>query len=617
MGLNLRYRRVLLILAQLALTALSNYFAFLFRFDGGPIPEVHVRPFLIGLPILLFYRFIAFAAFRLHHGLWRYASIWDLQAIVASVALSSIAFAGTIHILLDIGPYPRWIHLIDGLVLVCLLGGVRLLRRIYHDFDRFETEKRVLIFGAGDAGEMLVRDMKNNRFYNSEPVGFVDDDLEKVGRTIHGVQVLGTRDDLGRIIAERQPHEVIVATPRAQPAQIRAIVRALEPYKVPIKTLPNLRDILSGKTPISQVRSLALEDLMARRPVGLDTERIDRLVRDRRVLVTGAGGSIGSELSRQLAALGPQSLILLDHYENTLFELGQDLRQRGLAHTAVIADITDARRIDRIFAADKPDLVFHAAAHKHVPLMEANPSEAVKNNIGGTRVLAEAAAKHGVSEFVLISSDKAVNPSSVMGVTKRVAELIVRAATRDSSTRFVAVRFGNVLGSNGSVVGLFQQQIARGGPVTVTHPDMRRFFMLIPEAVSLVLHAAAMRDAGTIYALDMGEQIRLVDFARNMIRLAGFVPEEEIPITFIGSRPGEKLYEELWEQGETIEVSEVDKVFRVKPAAIPDDLANLLAAVESMAATERDDMVIALLADLVPSFTPDRRRASYPRALAI
>jgi FlaA1/EpsC-like NDP-sugar epimerase len=605
--------RRILVFVELTLAALSNYFAFLLRFDGGPIPDVHLRPFLIGLPILLCLRLFAFAAFRVHGGLWRYASIWDLQAIVLSVALSSIAFAATVNVVLDIGPYPRSIHLIDGAVLICLLGGARLLRRMYHEYDRFHTEKRVLILGAGDAGELLVRDMKHNRFYSSEPIGFVDDDVAKVGLRIHGVKVLGTRDDLPWIIAKLKPHEVIVATPRAQPAQIRSIVRSLEPYKVPIKTLPNLSDVLEGRVTVSHVRNLSLEDLMTRRPIGLDPAPLARMIRGQRVLVTGAGGSIGSELSRQLASLEPEELVLIDRYENTLFELAEDLRRHGLPYTAVIGDITDARRMDRLFAAARPQLVFHAAAHKHVPLMETSPSEAVKNNVRGTRVLVETANRHGVVEFVLISSDKAVNPSSVMGATKRVAELIVRAAAAESPTRFVAVRFGNVLGSNGSVVGLFQQQIARGGPVTITHPEMRRYFMLIPEAVALVLHAAAMR-AGNTYALDMGEQIPLVDFARNMIRLAGFVPEEEIPITFTGIRPGEKLQEELWEAGEAIEASDVDKIFRLRPAAVPSNLWSRLAQLEAVAADERDDDVIALLTDLVPTFTPDRRERPVPSA---
>jgi FlaA1/EpsC-like NDP-sugar epimerase len=607
----MRHRRALVVLAQVVLSAAANYLAFLLRFDGT-LPDVHVRPFLQGLPILLALRTAAFTVFRLHQGLWRYASVWDLQNIIGAVSLSSVAFALVVNVFVDLGPYPRSIHIIDSMLLIVMLGGVRMLRRVYHEFDRFQTERRVLIFGAGDAGEMIVRDMKNNRFYNCDPIGFVDDDIEKVGRSIHGVPVLGTREDLAKILEEEQPHEVIVAIPRAEPAQIRSIVRSLEPFKVPIKTLPNLSDVLAGRVELKQIRNLSLEDLMARRPIGLDHEPVRNLVNGRRVLVTGAGGSIGSELSRQLAVLGPSHLIVLDRYENTLFELCTSLGYATTcAFTPVIGDICDDHRMDRVFATMRPDIVFHAAAHKHVPLMETNPTEAVKNNVAGTRILSAAAMRHEVSEFVLISSDKAVNPSSVMGATKRVAELIVRSYASQSSTRFMAVRFGNVLGSNGSVAGIFERQIARGGPVTVTHPEMRRYFMLIPEAVSLVLHAAATQDTSTIFALDMGEQIRLVDFARTMIRLAGFVPEEEIAITYSGIRPGEKLSEELWEDGEISETSAVAEVFRVRSKPVPDNLHSVVSRLEAAAAAECDEEVLKLLSEIVPTF---RTHAAAPRA---
>ncbi len=367
-------------LAQIALAAASNFAAFLLRFDGE-LPAVHLRPFLLGLPVLLLLRLLAFELFGLQQGLWRYAGLWDLQRIVAAVTLSTAAFALLVNGIVDIGSYPRSIHVVDTLVLTALLGGLRLLRRAYREFDRFQKEKRVLIFGAGDAGEMLVRDMKNNRFYNSEPIGFIDDDRGKLGRTIHGVRVLGTRADLPRILAAEQPHEVIVATPTATPAQVRGIVRALEPFKVPIKTLPNLRDVLQGRIKVEQIRGMKLEDLMARAPIDLSPEPVQRLVHGRRVLVTGAGGSIGSELARQLAGFAPAALVLVDRYENALFELGHDLAHRNLPHVQVIADITDAARVDRVFATFMPEVVFHAAAHKHVPLMEANPAEAVKNNV--------------------------------------------------------------------------------------------------------------------------------------------------------------------------------------------------------------------------------------------
>jgi FlaA1/EpsC-like NDP-sugar epimerase len=601
----LRHRRPLIVALHCLMVAASNYAAFLLRFDFT-FPPQHWGPFLASLPVLILIRSVAFWTFRLYVGLWRYASVWDLQRIILAVALSSVFFAAIARWPLNLFlPYPRSVLVIDSLVMVMLLGGARLARRAYREFNRIETEKRVLVYGAGDAGEMIVRDMRNNRFYNCRPIGFIDDDPGKVGRSIHGVKVLGTRDDLPHILAEEQPHEVLVAMPRAEPAQIRSVVRSLERFKVPIKTLPNMRDVIDGKVEIGQIRSLAPADLLARSPVSLDPEPVRRLVNGRRVLVTGAGGSIGSELARQLAGFGPSRLLLIERYENALFDVCNDLEREhpGCRYEPLVADITDAPRIDSIFAALRPEVVFHAAAHKHVPLMERNPAEAVKNNVRGTRIMAQAAAKHEAGEFVLISSDKAVNPSSVMGATKRVCEFVVRSLNRPGGARFMAVRFGNVLDSNGSVTQVFAGQIARGGPVTVTHPEIRRFFMLIPEAVQLVLHAAAMRDPGTIYALDMGEQIRIQDLARNLIRLSGFVPDDEIEIQFVGLRPGEKLCEELLEEGEATESSGVAHVLRVKAAPVLTDL--LWAGVtrlERAAEEEREADVVRLLSEIVPTF---------------
>jgi FlaA1/EpsC-like NDP-sugar epimerase len=599
----LRYRRLAIVSLHLTLCLVSNTAAFLLRFDGQ-FPREHVRAFLYSLPLLVLIRGGFFWYFKLYHGFWRYASVWDLQRIIASVVLSTGVFAAVVLGVLHLGPYPRSVFIIDAILLVCLLGGARLLRRAYREFGRLQAEKRILVYGAGDAGELIVRDIRNNTFYNCSAVGFVDDDRAKLGRMIHGVKVLGSRDDLARILSAEQPHEVLLAMPMAEPWQIRAVVRALEPYKIPIKTLPNLRDIIDGRLQVSQIRALSLEDLMARQPVDLDPEPLRRLVNGRRVLVTGAGGSIGSELARQLAALGPARLLVLDRAENGLFDLGNDLLQQfpAVTHEPLIGDIADQRRMERLFREYQPDVVFHAAAHKHVPLMELNVGEAVKNNVRGTRVLAEVARAAGTAEFVLISSDKAVNPSSVMGATKRVAELIVRSLNRPEGTRFVAVRFGNVLGSNGSVARIFEAQLARGGPLTVTHPDIRRYFMLIPEAVQLVLHAAAMQESGMIYALDMGEQIRIVDLARNLIRLSGFIPDEEIQIQFTGLRPGEKLYEELVEEGETSQPSRIASVLRVQPAPVPSDLQARVALLESAADEGRTADVVHLLSELVPSF---------------
>jgi FlaA1/EpsC-like NDP-sugar epimerase len=551
---------------------------------------------------------VLFVPFRLYEGLWRYTGIWDLRNIIAGVVSSTLVFFAMVRWGLGLTEYPRVIYIIDCLLLIFFMGGIRLARRIYRELGHLQREKRVLIFGAGDAGEMIVRDMKNNPFYDYEPIGFVDDDPAKVGKAIHGVRVLGTREALQSIIASERPDEVLVAIPRAEPATIRGVVRALEPYKVPIKTLPSLRDVLDGKLTVSQIRNLSVEDLLARRAVRLDPARLRHLVTGRRVLVTGAGGSIGSELCRQVAALDPSVLVLLERYENGLYAVANDLEGRAGAALVcpAIGDVTDAGRVSALLAEHRPEIIFHAAAHKHVPLMQLNPCEAVKNNVLGTHTLAQAAERYGVERFILISTDKAVNPTSVMGATKRVAEMVVQSMTSWSQTCFVAVRFGNVLGSNGSVVPRFLEQIEAGGPVTLTHPEMRRFFMLIPEAVQLVLHAAALGHAGTVYVLEMGEQVRIVDMARNLIRLAGFVPEDEIPITFVGVRPGEKLFEELVGEDETLEPCGVENLRRVRPRRLPAPpiFEKRLVELEQLALQGDVKSVVEVLRDVVPTFRP-------------
>lgn len=607
-GWVLKHRRPLSVLFHLALIALSSYGAIWLRFDGR-IPEQYWQSWLRALPWLLLVRTLTFGWFRLYQGLWRYSDIWDLRSIISAVALSSLAHYLLIRSAFGWTSYPRAVFIIDALLLILAMGGVRLGRRIYHEPSYVDRGKRVLVFGAGDAGEMIVRDMKNNEYYGYQPIGFVDDDPQKVGARIHGVPVLGTRQELTAIIETHRPHEVVVAMPSAGAAIVRDVVRALEPYRVPIKTLPNLRDIIDGRLLVSQIRSLKIEDLLARAPVGLDTAPLERLVKGKRVLVTGAGGSIGSELCYQIARLEPETLTLYDRYENGLFAVANNLASRSgecVVH-ALVGDVTDRRRLDAVMSAGRPAIVFHAAAHKHVPLMEGNPCEAVKNNVYGTRTMMEAAARHEVERFVLISTDKAVNPTSVMGTTKRVAELLVQAMNRQGRTVYLAVRFGNVLASNGSVVPTFLEQIKAGGPVTVTHPDMRRYFMLIPEAVQLVLHAAALAEAGAVYVLEMGDQVKLVDMARNLIRLSGFVPDKEIPIVFTGLRPGEKLFEELVGDDERSEPSGVEKILRVRPGtpARMDQLSVQVAELERLAVDGDIAGTLHQLGSIVPSF---RRR---------
>ena len=575
------------------------------RFDGAVPPTVAAN-LAATLPWVLAIRGIMFVPFGLYGGLWRYTSIWDLCRIVVAVFSSSVV----IHLLLyqPLGPggYPRSIIVIDTILLISMLGGVRLLWRVFPRPLRSNGRRRVLILGAGDAGEMIVREMHKHLTY--QPVGFVDNDPAKVGRTIHGVKVLGTRNALPRILAATAPNEVLIAIPSAGAATVRGIVRELEPFKLPITTLPSLDELVNGQVGVKQIRPLAIEDLLPRNQVSLDVEAARQLVTGTRVLVTGAGGSIGSELCRQIAALKPASLVLYERYENSLYTIANDLVDRGagaLVHP-VIGDVTDANRVDAIFSDYRPQLVFHAAAHKHVPLMEANPCEAVKNNVLGTKVIVEAARRHEVERFVLISTDKAANPSSVMGATKRVAELLVQwLGPGGGNTRCVTVRFGNVLGSNGSVIPRMVEQIRAGGPVTVTHPDIRRYFMLIPEAVQLVLQAAVLARAQETFVLDMGEQLKVLDVARNLIRLSGFIPDKDIAITFIGLRPGEKLMEELVGQGEVLEPAGVDKLFRVQPAPLADTFVQRIPALIRVASEGRSERVLRQLGRLVPTFRPD------------
>jgi FlaA1/EpsC-like NDP-sugar epimerase len=606
---------MIVVAIHLFLIALANYLAFWLRFDGDIPPNQYARMMTL-LPWLGLVRTVTFVPFRLYEGLWRYTGIWDLRNIITATAVSSLVFWGIAHGVFGETDYPRSVFVIDAVLLIFFMGGIRLTRRIYREIAPAERELRVLIFGAGDAGEMVVRDMKNNEFYEYEPVGFVDDDATKVGQRIHGVPVLGTRADLAEILRKTEPHEVLVAMPRAESTTLRSVLRALEPFKVPIKTVPNIRDILGGRVAVSQIRTLSVEDLLRRPPVGLDPAPVVDLIGGRRVLVTGAGGSIGSELSRQVAALGPSALILFERYENSLYSITNDLEEHfpGARIEPVIGDVTDTARLNAVFGRYRPQVVFHAAAHKHVPMMELHPCEAVKNNVFGSRAVAEASCRYGAERFILISSDKAVNPSSVMGATKRVAELMMQELGKGSPTCFMTVRFGNVLASNGSVVPRFMEQIKAGGPVTVTHPEMRRFFMLIPEAVQLVLHAAALGEPGAVYVLDMGDEISVTEMARDLIRLSGFIPDEEIEIKFTGLRPGEKLFEELSGADERLEPSPLDKIHRVRADRNHDcgDFWTQIRELERDAAADDVSAALRRLRAIVPTFDTSSSTTCVP-----
>ncbi|MFB3855542.1 MAG: polysaccharide biosynthesis protein [Vicinamibacterales bacterium] len=617
----LRYRRLYVVLVHFLLILLANQLAFQLRFDFA-VPASMAEVSLRYLPLLFLIRAGTFVPFRLYQGLWRYTSVSDLRDIIAGVSASSAVFYLLVRWGMGVTAYPRSVYIIDAILLISSMGGVRLLRRVYRELGRIDCGRRLLIYGAGDAGEMIARDIRHRDYYRYDPVGFVDDDRAKVGRRIHGLPVLGTREDLPAILQREKPDEILVAIPSAEPAAVRSIVRALEPFKVPIKTLPNLRDVLDGRVSVSQIRSLKIEDLLPRAPVGLDPEPVRSLVEGEVVMVTGAGGSIGSELCRQLLAFKPKRLLLFERHENSLFAISNELLAAGGGDAVVplIGDVTDWNRVSEVIGHHRPALIFHAAAHKHVPLMEMNPCEAVKNNVGGTWVLARVAARAGVKRFVLISTDKAVNPTSVMGATKRVCETIVQAlqdGNGSQGTCFTAVRFGNVLGSSGSVVPTFQAQIAAGGPVTVTHPEVKRYFMLIPEAVQLVLHAAALAEGGEVFVLDMGEQIKLLDLARTMIRLSGYVPDEEISISFTGLRPGEKLSEDLVGVAESAERLSVEKILRVRRNGVPEAaaVARTVERLQQAALANQPTAVVERLKESPPSFAhatvtaPDRHIA--------
>lgn len=607
---KLWFRRAFLILYDIAAMALAGLLALLTRFEFRfyAIEVKYLDDMWKFMPLNMILTLLIFYLFRMYHSLWAYAGITEVQNIVSACVMSSIIHM--LEILLFGGHMPRTYYPLYGVYLLLLILVSRFLYRILRIKRNQWRAKRdgnmqnVMIIGAGEAGNTLIKEITNSRFLTTTVKCVIDDDPDKIGSFIHGIKVVGDRNYITEAAGIYDIDQIIIALPSVPRKIIKEIILICKETDCTIKTLPGIYQMVNGDVTINQVRDVDVEDLLGREPVEVDIDSIIGYVTGKVILVTGGGGSIGSEICRQIAGHHPKRLIIIDFYENNAYEIQQELLRKypKLDLIVLIASVRNTNRMNQIMEKYHPEIVYHAAAHKHVPLMEVSPNEAVKNNVFGTLKTVQAAAANGVKTFVLISTDKAVNPTNIMGASKRICEMIIQSYNRKYETEFVAVRFGNVLGSNGSVIPLFRKQIEEGGPVTVTHPDIVRYFMTIPEAVSLVLQAGAYAKGGEIFVLNMGEPVRILDLAKNMIRLSGFVPEEDIPITFTGLRPGEKLYEEVL-MGEEGMQETPNKMIRIGQPIVFDEneFYMKLAKLKKVSYNETGD-IREIIHELVPTY---------------
>ena len=611
-AVNKTFKNLMLVILDVIAIICSFYVAFYLRFDGDLFGK-QAFPYFVtcvrSMSAIIVIKIIVFYFFKLYKSLWSYASIEEvLQVLLASLGANCAIF---LYMLLNSLSLPRSIYILTMILDMILICGIRFSYRVLRKlrfrtniYKNRKTYKKVMIIGAGEASALVIKELKNSKYLNSRAVVAIDDDIKKLGKRINGVPILGTRYNVLKLAEEHNIDEIIIAIPSADNSQIREIVEECSKSKCKLRILPGMYELIDGKVSINKIRDVQIKDLLGREPIKVDLQEMSSYISNKVILVTGGGGSIGSELCRQIADIEPKQLLILDIYENNAYDIQNELLRKypELKLQVIIASIRDRKRMEEIFDTYRPNVVFHAAAHKHVPLMEDNPQEAIKNNVFGTLNVAECADIYGVEKFVLISTDKAVNPTNIMGATKRITEMIVQSLSKISETEYVAVRFGNVLGSNGSVIPLFKKQIEKGGPVTVTHPEITRFFMTIPEAVQLVIQAGAMAKGGEIFVLDMGEPVKILELAENLIRLLGYEPYQDIDISFVGLRPGEKLYEELLLTEEGLLETKNNKIFIGQPLDI--NYTELMVQLDKLRKVSYDnkEAIIKQIKHIVPTY---------------
>lgn len=608
-------RRIFLMCYDMLAVFAASMLALLLRFDFHMenIPDEYINEVWKALPYMLVIMLAVFWSLRLYSSLWSYAGALEMMYVVSACMIDTLLSAAVILVRNwgDMYPVPRSFYILYGLFLLILVMGCRYsyrgIRAIRTMRRNGVYQRNVLIIGAGDAGNQLIKEIKNSRFVKKRVVGVIDDDAAKIGNYIHGTKVVGDRNAILEKAQELHAHEIIVAMPSASPKQMKEILDICKETGCELKRLPGIYQLVNGEVSISKLKDVDVNDLLGREPITVDLESIMGYVSGKTIMVTGGGGSIGSELCRQIAGHHPKRLIIVDIYENTTYDIQNELKVKfpDLDLVVLIASVRNTNRMNYIFETYQPEIIYHAAAHKHVPLMEDSPNEAIKNNVLGTWKIVQAADRYHVKRFVMISTDKAVNPTNIMGASKRICEMIIQTYNRRSKTEYVAVRFGNVLGSNGSVIPLFKKQIERGGPVTVTHPDIVRYFMTIPEAVSLVLQAGAYAKGGEIFVLDMGEPVRILDLAKNLILLSGHKPNEDIPIVFTGLRPGEKLYEEMLMEEEGLQETANNLIHIGKPIEMDEErFLEQLQELKEYVVTEPED-IREWVKRIVPTYHPE------------